>query len=355
MMRFRLLSIDGGGIRGLIPALVLAEIERLTGRRAHELFDAIAGTSTGGIIALGAAKGIPAQELVELYKQHGATIFRAAWHRKAFYRGATTVKDLFSLDARIPHNAALNDLWDPKYDAENRKQVLGRYFGATRLEEAKTRVFVTSYETSTRMPVFFVHPRDAKQTAYHEATGDCTMLDAAMASSAAPTYFPPHAVPRSQMPLAVKGTDVLSFVDGGIFANNPTGLAHSLLNGGKLDGGDLILSLGTGSMTLPYSFDRIDDWGAVGWALPVIKMMFDGQSEAVALALSSRLPPEQYLRLQAYLSYTPESDSDHLAVDVSDDLDNATAANIRSMEQFAVLLMQRHRRELDAFCEMLAT
>lgn len=90
MAPFRLLSIDGGGIRGLIPALVLAHIERQVGRPICDLFEAIAGTSTGGILALGLARPggdlkTRAAELVDLYRGDGATIFVEDLGRRVFY------------------------------------------------------------------------------------------------------------------------------------------------------------------------------------------------------------------------------------------------------------------------------
>src|SRR5215216_918932 len=110
----RVLSIDGGGIRGIIPAMILAEIERRTGKRIWELFSLIAGSSTGGIIALGLTKpledGQPytAADLVGLYETEGEHIFsRAVWHR-----------------AR-----AVGNVFEEKYPSTGVEEVLERYFG----------------------------------------------------------------------------------------------------------------------------------------------------------------------------------------------------------------------------------
>src|ERR687894_1010021 len=86
---FKVLSIDGGGIRGIIPAMILAEIEDRTGKRIAEMFDLVAGTSTGGILALGLTKPgqggkaeYSAESLIELYETEGGRIFdRTVWHR----------------------------------------------------------------------------------------------------------------------------------------------------------------------------------------------------------------------------------------------------------------------------------
>lgn len=357
--RFRLLSIDGGGIRGLIPALVLREIEARTRQPAHALFDAIAGTSTGGIIALGLAKGVPAAEIVDLYKDKASTIFGEGVIRHAVHSVLDQVKGPLSSVwpeqfPRLPHHFSPIDVIDPKYRAEGRRKVLHEVLGETPLSSARTRLFITSYETQTRMPVFFVRPGDESSGAYHQAVGDTTMLHAALATSAAPTYFAPHAAPRAEIPVDTKH-EQLCFVDGGVYSNNPTGLAHSFLNAGQLGDQDAIVSLGTGGMTHPYPFDAIDGWGALHWAQPVIKMMFDGQSEAVALALSRRLPGANYLRLQAFLSDPKDYGSDILdaQIAVSDELDDTTTPNVEAMEKFAARLITRHTEQLDRMCQRL--
>ena len=141
--RVRVLSIDGGGIRGVIPALVLAEIERLSGRPAAALFDLIAGTSTGGIIALGVTVPDPsasehprwsAQELARLYEEEGPKIFHHSLLR--------TVE-------------TADGLLVEKYAASGLEAALERYMGEARLPEALTDVLVTSYDIQRHEPFFF--------------------------------------------------------------------------------------------------------------------------------------------------------------------------------------------------------
>src|SRR5690348_52164 len=163
-----ILSIDGGGIRGVIPATVLAEIERRTGRRVYELFDVIVGTSTGGILALGltlAQDGgarYEAAELAAMYREQGPKIF--------------------------PHEFLgwVRRLFGPKYPERGRRAVLEARFGDARLSGALTEVLVTSYDIAERRPFFF-----RRQDARERAARDFKMSDAALATSAAPTYFPP--------------------------------------------------------------------------------------------------------------------------------------------------------------------
>ena len=137
----KVLSIDGGGIRGLIPALVLAEIERRTGRRIAEMFDLIAGTSTGAILACGLAcrgpDGAPAhtaEELADLYVTEGPKIF-----------DKSLVKQVTSLGGLI----------DERYDDAGLNDALERYLGEARLKEVLTDVFLTAYEIHDRFAFFF--------------------------------------------------------------------------------------------------------------------------------------------------------------------------------------------------------
>jgi patatin-like phospholipase/acyl hydrolase len=173
----KVLSIDGGGIRGIIPAMVLTEIERRTGKATSELFDLVAGTSTGGILALGLTKpeqdGAPeygAERLIELYETEGEKIFdRPVWHR-------------------LQHSGW--GLAEEKYPSKGIEEVAKRYFKDVYLAEALTEVLVTAYEIERRGPWFFKrrHARDKNRE------GDnFLMRDVARATSAAPTFFEPKA------------------------------------------------------------------------------------------------------------------------------------------------------------------
>jgi patatin-like phospholipase/acyl hydrolase len=170
----KVLAIDGGGIRGVIPAMILSAIEERTKASTCKLFDLIAGTSTGGILALGLAKPsaqdeympeYKAADLAELYEKEGKRIFdRSLWHRII----------------------ALDNLIDEKYDAAGLEAVLREYFGDTPLSKAVTETLVTSYELETRQPWFF-----ARHKARKDPTYDFPMRFVARATSAAPTYFEP--------------------------------------------------------------------------------------------------------------------------------------------------------------------
>jgi uncharacterized protein len=224
---FKVLSIDGGGIRGIIPAMVLAEIEERTGKSIAETFDLIAGTSTGGILALGLAMpgdgGRPkytASELIELYEDEGTSIFSGR---------AGTIRNLF----------------EERYPSAGVEGVLDRYFGDARLKDALSTVFVTSYEIELRAPFFFRSER-----AKVDADYDFPMREVARATSAAPTYFEPAKV-EARGPV-----EYYALVDGGVFANNPAMCAYveasSILKERGSASTDeptiLVVSLGTGQL-----------------------------------------------------------------------------------------------------------
>jgi uncharacterized protein len=171
----RLLALDGGGVRGLIPALVLAEIEERTGRRTAELFDLIAGTSTGGIIACFLAlpgedggPGRPASDVVRFYTEECPKIFHAERRRKL---------------------RTIGGVLDEKYDADQLERSLQLALGDARLSDAVTDVVITAYDIEGRRPFFFKSAR-AKLQGHR----DYLMWVVARSTSAAPTFFEPVAV-----------------------------------------------------------------------------------------------------------------------------------------------------------------
>lgn len=322
---FRILSIDGGGIRGLIPALVLAELERQTGRAVADCFDLIAGTSTGGILALGLAKpgegGRPrysAQDLADLYLKEGSRIFNESpWRRLTNPMGLRAAK----------------------YPSDGIEAVLQQYFGEARLKEALTEVLVTAYDLEKR-DAFFYRRRRARADARY----DVPMRVAARATSAAPTYFEPALV---QWPA---DRDVL--VDGGVFANNPAMCAYAeawqtLAEVGR-DGDDILLvSLGTGLYTPPYRYEAAKGWGVAGWAKPVLDVIFDGVDATVDYQLRQLLPAAdngapRYHRFQTDLDAGLS------------EMDDTSPHHLEGLYRAAEGILQRQAAEVEALAKRLA-
>jgi len=310
-----ILSIDGGGIRGVIPALVLAEIERRTKARIADLFDLIAGTSTGGILAVGLtvpdAGGRPkytAEQMVELYTEHGAEIFRKQWWRQA-----------------------LAWVYGPVYSPRPLEKLLHRYAGESRLSEAVTGLLVTSWELRTRTAWFF-----RRSQARAQPNADHPMRLIARATSAAPTYFPPL---RMLDPVDHKE---LALVDGGVFANNPGVAAWVDAHEGFVRGQEvLILSLGTGSADDPITYRQGRIWGKLRWAQPVIGVVLDGASDTVEHELGQLLRPEQYFRFQTDI---PEPNRQ---------MDDASPANLARLKEIAGRMIEQRSADLDTVCARL--
>jgi predicted acylesterase/phospholipase RssA len=289
----KILAIDGGGIRGLIPALVLAEIESRTGRPISSLFDLVAGTSTGAIIACGLTRPqpMPADQVAAIYEQEGPQIF-----------DASLVKQVSSLGGVI----------DERYDARELVKSLRRHLGNTGLRDAVTGVLVTAYDLEAREAL--VLRRD----------DDVSMVDAAHASSAAPTYFEPVRL------------GARTLIDGGVFAINPAVLAYAEASG-SIDG---LASLGTGELTRRLPYDEVKDWGELEWARPIIDVVFDGSADAVDEVLE-RLVHDRYIRLQTRLE------------EASDDLDDASPENLAALRREAERLIERRSADIDRLCALV--
>jgi hypothetical protein len=183
----RILAIDGGGIKGIFPAAFLADIEDTLEYPIYRYFDLIAGTSTGGIIALGLALGLRASDILNFYKNYGPKIFAGGRFvrslRQAFWR---------------------------KYNNKELRWALEKTFGDKVIGDAKTRVVIPSLNVDTGEVHIFKtkhHPKFARD---HKIQA----LEAALATASAPTYFP-----------LFKSTSEFPLVDGGLWANNPAGIA----------------------------------------------------------------------------------------------------------------------------------
>jgi len=280
----RILALDGGGIRGLIPALVLDAIEQQLGQPIAGSFDLISGTSTGGILAVGlttpGANGRPKYApaaLADLYRKEGGRIFHSTMGHK--------LTSLFSVNG-------------PKYDAGGIEGVLNDYFGEARLKDSLTDVLVTSYEIDQLRDPFFFSSRMARSNPAY----DFPIRLVARATSAAPTYFPPlklTANPGDTHPY-------YALVDGGVFANNPALCAYAEAR--ATDGARevLIVSIGTGQREDSIPYDRARGWGLAGWARTIIDVVFDGVADTVDYQLKQMLPALpagnlRYFRLQAKL------------------------------------------------------
>lgn len=251
---FRILSIDGGGIRGVLPAKILAECERefLGGESAGQYFDMIAGTSTGGIIALGLGSGLPASKILTLYMNQGGKIFPPAPVRTGWCKWVAKKKQ----HAR--------DLRRVRYSPDALKMLLEETFGNRLLGETDKRLVIPTFDARTKVNVLKTPHHPDFQRDWRER-----IVDVALATSAAPTFFPPHRI----------GTQI--YADGGVWANNPVMLALvDALTCYDLDRHLVrILSLGCGSSEIRMSEKQIRRGGLWDWrALVNVAMQLSGQN-----------------------------------------------------------------------------
>jgi patatin-like phospholipase/acyl hydrolase len=307
---FTVLSIDGGGIRGVIPAVLLQYLEDKTGRPVSNLFDLIVGTSTGGILATGLAVpkagGKPkfsAKEMLALYTDRGGDIFE-----RSFWRGVTS----------------LGGTTDEQYDHRPLERILKKYLGDAALADCIKPIVVTSYDIERREPYFFKTSRAQK-----DKDRNHYLRDVARATSAAPTFFEPEVV-RS---LAKKPSRRV-LIDGGVFVNNPAMCAYTeaFSLGAKPDN-MAVVSLGT--------------WGALGWVRPIISVMMDGEADAADYHLRQLLPDEDSAEKQRYFRFDTKLD---LALD---DMDAAGKGNIDNLKQEAEQIIVEQAEELDRMIDLL--
>ena len=272
--KFMILSLDGGGLRGLVPLLVLKKIEESTGKKIYELFDMIAGTSTGGIIAAGltatvdgSSPALTVDRLIELYTTKGETIFPRS--KNVFTRVARNIKGAFG----------------PKFSPKGLDSLLKEYFGEIMLKDTLKPIIITSYDIRNNQVVMF-----KTRLAQWDARYDLTLSSACRATSAAPTYLPSYDL--------IHDGKQRTCVDGGVYINNPSmaAIADALKSNPKLKPSDIeVLSLGTGAYMEKIG-DKAESWGLAEWAIPITTTMM--QATSFAATYEAEQVAGKHLRFQ---------------------------------------------------------
>lgn len=233
---FRILSIDGGGIKGIFPAAYLAELERrfLSGKSVADHFDMIAGTSTGGIIALALAKGMTASEAMAIYTKRGRNIFPKP---KRF--GAIRQKLRWLFKAKHDQNSLMDELLE--------------VFGDMHVDDAKVRLVIPSFEGRHGEPWIYKTPHHPD----YKKDRHVTVARVALHTAAAPTIYSSVA------------NDGHTMVDGGLWANNPImqALVDVMVCYDVPRENIRILSIGTGDDL--FSTADLQTSGVFGWTNPL--------------------------------------------------------------------------------------
>lgn len=277
MAKYRILSLDGGGLRGLITARILQRLnDHSDTKNFLDKVDLIVGTSTGGILALGLAKGLSPEDICQLYIKRGGKIFD---------------------DSLLDNILDLGKVIGAEYSTTDLKRELKKVLGATTLGKLKRKVAITAFDLDNGAKQR--KDRHWKPKIFHNFKGKgndskLSALNVALYTSAAPTYFP----------------SVDGYIDGGVFANNPSMVAiaqaisedNVATERAKLD--DIVLlSVGTGYTPTYIKGQRLD-WGLGQWAKPLVDVLMDGVS-GIADYQSRQLLGDRYLRVQPELPDKP--------------------------------------------------
>lgn len=327
----RILSLDGGGIRGILPGQILAKLEeKLKARtgdekvRIADFFDLIAGTSTGGILACALLSPDPedparprftAQEVVNLYLERGDEIFSVPFFHKVRTAGGTL---------------------DEKYPADELEKALNDYFNGLKLSQLLKPCLITSYDIQRRQAHFFT-----SHDAVLKEGWDFYVKDVARATSAAPTYFDCA---------DIKSLTEISYplIDGGVFVNNPAICAYAEVHHKfSVTAKQMaILSIGTGYEKKSFDYNQAKDWGMLGWIKPLISIMMSGVSEVVDYQLNEIYhavkAPDQYLRINTALPIT-----------VNPEMDDASRENLMALKELGTETAQKFDSQLDEFIKFL--
>jgi patatin-like phospholipase/acyl hydrolase len=234
----KILSFDGGGVRGLIPALAVEELEKHYAELGS-YFDLISGTSTGAILAAAVSEGVTGKVLAAWYKDLTPLIFKR------------------SLGSRLK---SLGGVLGPKYDQEKLRSELRQVFGTTKLGEVGVPLLITAYNMTEGKPRFFSSLKDP----------ELNLVEVLLASAAAPTYYDPVCIGGKK------------YIDGGVFASNPTLSAYAEIKAmhERLLGKDIkIISLGTGDRQQPHT--GVEKWSLVQWVKPLIDLMMSSSGSVV--------------------------------------------------------------------------
>ncbi|XP_071692972.1 patatin-like protein 2 [Rutidosis leptorrhynchoides] len=304
-----ILSIDGGGIRGIIPATILAflesELQKLDGSEARlvDYFDVVAGTSTGGLVtAMLTAPNknnqplYEAKDIVPFYMKHGPKIFP----QQSGVLGSVlkTVKMLFG----------------PKYNGKYLKKIIRRELGNIRLTDTLTNVVIPTFDIQTLQPTIFSTYQAEVNPSYN-----VQLSDICISTSAAPTYFPPYYFKNN---FADGNGLEFNLIDGGVAANNPALVAISQVTRQVFSkdpeffpvkpvdyGRFLVISIGSGASkeAKPYNANAASKWGIFGWLIhdnstPIVDVFTQASGDMVdshiAVFFQAVHSQGNYLRIQ---------------------------------------------------------
>jgi len=342
-----ILSIDGGGVRGIVAATLLDALEgerQALGHTRHiaDCFDLIAGTSTGAIVAAGLAapndqgtgpRATPA-ELRDLYRKQARQIFPPRFW------------------CRLPIFGRLRQFFGPLYNPENLRKVLSDTLSTKVFSDLRRNLYIGAYSIDPRgIAIFRGGPDYGDRTKSSSPDPDLlpvaketSLVEVVMGSAAAPTFFPPHQINNPD-----DGTKI-TVVDGGLFINDPALAAYADAVNLFPEDEIILVSIGSGRVVNPYPFSKARNWGFLEWVSPVgrfrtplISAISDGQARAVHKQMKALLG-NNYFRF----------DYDLAAGYGSPNIDDASRSNLRKLEVGALKMAEEMRPKLKALAKLLS-
>jgi patatin-like phospholipase/acyl hydrolase len=322
-----ILSIDGGGVRGIIPCIFLnhlrKELDNIGNTTPfYNLFDIVSGTSTGSLISLMLVK--PPKEysdedrlalLIDLYENK--------------------TKDIFP-QAKCETLQNVKHLVRPKYSGRPLKKLLRQNFKDLTLRDSLTNLIIPSYDMISMRPYLF------KQHMNNNYYPNFFLKDVGLSSSAAPTYFPPVNTK------SLSDGHTYCFIDGGVSCNNPSLCAYTYAkkifpSTKKFN----ILSLGTGEYERSYDCNKVKKWGILGWMnplnkIPLLTAFMDSQMEGDSYILNSTDDVKEY-RFEISL------------YGVSSEMDDSSSRNISFLKGKAAQLILLNRYQINQLVKALST
>lgn len=333
----RILAIDGGGIRGIIPGQIMVALEEKLQQktknpqaRLAEYFDFMAGTSTGGILTciyLAPDKMNPGQprysarDAVDLYLKNGGQIFSVSWYQKLRSGGGIT---------------------DERYSATAIEKALWEYLGDLELKQLIRPCLVTAYDVFDSRAHFFTQHNATKSEGRNYY-----VRDVARATSAAPTYF------EATKTTSMSGV-TYPLIDGGVFANNPALCAYaearklkfSEIKNKPTAADMLIVSLGNGgAIKMKLLYEKVKNWGMIEWIKPLINIMMSGVTQTVDYQLTQIYEaverPDQYIRIEPDLN------------NAEYDMDDASQENLLALKEAGTKAAEKDEKKLDKIVDIL--
>lgn len=302
MAKFKILSIDGGGIKGLYSASVLAELEKLYNVKITDYFDLVCGTSTGGLLAMGVSLGIPMEDIVKFYVEKGPKIFSET-------RTKSIAKKIFLKLKQA--------LFRSKYSQEPLKRALEEVFGGRKLKDSQNLLCIPSYNINVGQARVF-----KKDYANLRTDDEILYVDAALATTAAPTYFP------------IKDINGAQYVDGGIWANNPilVGLyeyLYKFADDDRFDGVE-ILSISSFEVEKGETYVKRSDRSFFGWSDTLFDAYSSLQSK-FAMQFLEKLKPSLKFSLNVQRITNIASSAAHSILSEMDNASNCALMTLKTL------------------------